>query len=158
MVPMQEIESRHEHDCTIRACRDVPNLIEHIDAFSSDLREARATIDAQATEIAALKGALERLLPLTDEFEYTLYGTFMGGDPRDFTPDEEMCTPEEISAWETACEEWNRGEGVDREPGCQTMGDGSAVSGTGFGLGTTIRKCAEREEARRVLAGKEAQG
>ena len=122
------------------------------------LRSALATIAAQATEIAALKGALERLLPLTDEFEYTLYGTFMGGDPRDFTPDEELCTPEEISAWETACEEWNRGEGVDRGPGCQTMGDGSVVSGTGFGIGTTIRKCAEREEARRVLAGKEAQG
>lgn len=108
-------------------------------------------------EIEGYRQALERLLPLTDEFEYTLYGTFMGGDPRDFTPDEEMCTPEEISAWETACEEWNRGEGVDRGPGCQTMGDGSAVTGTGFGLGTTIRKCAEREEAKRVLAGKEAQ-
>ena len=61
MVPMQEIESRHEHDCTIRACRDVPNLIEHIDAFASDLRESQATIDAQATEIAALKGALEEV-------------------------------------------------------------------------------------------------
>ena len=61
MVPMQEIESRHEHDCTIRACRDVPNLIEHIDAFASDLRESQATIDAQATEIAALKEALEEL-------------------------------------------------------------------------------------------------
>ena len=153
-------------------------VVKRWDVSLAGLGRAIPSIDAQATEIAALRavssqqqqraqlaeeriaalrGALERLLPLTDEFEYTLYGPFMGGDPRDFTPDEEMCTPEEISAWETACEEWNRGEGVDREPGCQTMGDGSAVSGTGFGLGTTIRKCAEREEARRVLAGKEAQ-
>ena len=117
-----------------------------------------ATIDAQAAEIAALRGALERLLPLTEEFEYTLYGNFMGGDPREFSPDEEVCLPEEIAAWKSACEEWNRGEGVDRGPGCQTMGDGWAGTGTGFGLGTTIRKCAEREEAKRVLAGKEAQG
>ena len=134
---------------------EFPEFVAHVRA---QLGYKDATIDAQATEIAALRGALERLLPLTEEFEYTLYGNFMGGDPREFSPDEEVCLPEEIAAWKSACEEWNRGEGVDRGPGCQTMGDGSAVTGTGFGLGTTIRKCAEREEAKRVLAGKEAQG
>lgn len=60
MVPMQEIESRHEHDCTIRACRDVPNLIEHIDAFASDLREARATIAELQREIEGYQQALEQ--------------------------------------------------------------------------------------------------
>lgn len=27
------------------------------------------------------------------------YGFFPGGDPRDFTPDYEMCSPEEIERW-----------------------------------------------------------
>lgn len=127
-----------------------------------NLRSAVADVESHVAElqreIEGYRQALEGLLPLTDEFEYTLYGNFMGGDPRDFVPDEEVCTPEEITAWAAACEEWNRGEGVDRGPGCQALGDGSAVTGTGFGMGTTTRKCAEREKARRVLAGKEANG
>lgn len=38
------------------------------------------------------------------------YGYFLGGDPRDFTPDGEVCTPEEIAAHRAACEAWERGE------------------------------------------------
>ena len=65
-----------------------------------------------------------------------MYGVFPGGDPRDFKPDEECCSPEEIAAWKAACEEWERGEGVDRGPGCSFAGDGSVHDGTGFGIGT----------------------
>ena len=101
---------------------------------------------------AALYEALQALLPLLCEFEYTVYGNFMGGDPRDFTPDTEDCTPEEIAAWEAACAEWDAGTGTDRGPGCQAFGDGSAITGTGFGLGTTTRKCEELKNARAVLA------
>jgi hypothetical protein len=63
------------------------------------------------------------------------YGLFPGGDPRRFRPDEESCTPEEIAAHRAACEAWDRGEGVDRGPSCATLGDGSAWSGKGYGVG-----------------------
>lgn len=64
------------------------------------------------------------------------YGPFPGGDPRKFEPDEECNTPAEIAAWKQACAEWDAGEGTDRGPSCQFLGDGSAVTGTGFGIGT----------------------
>lgn len=113
-----------KNDCTVCAKRD------------SRWDKTLATIDALTTENATLKAeiegyrqALEGLLPLTDEFEYTLYGNFMGGDPRDFVPDEEVCTPEEITAWAAACEEWNRGEGVDR--GSRMPSAGRRLGGNG---------------------------
>lgn len=64
------------------------------------------------------------------------YGPFPGGDPRNFTPDEECCTPVEIAAWKAACAEWEAGTGTDAGPGCSTFGDGSVWLGTGFGVGT----------------------
>lgn len=33
------------------------------------------------------------------------YGYFHGGDPRDFHPDYECCSPEEIERWQLACDE-----------------------------------------------------
>ncbi len=65
-----------------------------------------------------------------------VYGGFPGGDPRNFTPDRECCTPAEIAAWEAACAAWDRGEGEDRGPSCATFGDGSTWTGAGFGVGT----------------------
>jgi hypothetical protein len=62
------------------------------------------------------------------------YGLFAGGDPRLFTPDPEN-TPEELERHRLACEAWDRGEGVDRGASCGTIGDGSAWTKTGFGLG-----------------------
>lgn len=71
-----------------------------------------------------------------------VYGPFMGGDPRLFKPDYDDNTPAEIAAWEAACREWAAGEGTDRGPGCAVMGDASAWTGTGFGMGvTTIEDC-----------------
>lgn len=40
-----------------------------------------------------------------------VYGGFMGGDPRDFVPDEDCSSPEEREAHRVACEAWSRGEG-----------------------------------------------
>lgn len=40
------------------------------------------------------------------------YGFFPGGDPRNFSPDQELCRKEEIEAWKEACEQWNREEKV----------------------------------------------
>jgi len=36
------------------------------------------------------------------------YGYFCGGDPRDFHPDHECCTPEEIQRHKEACEDAER--------------------------------------------------
>lgn len=38
------------------------------------------------------------------------YGFFIGGDPRNFTPDTESCTPEEIALHKEHCAAWERGE------------------------------------------------
>ena len=79
-----------------------------------------------------LEGALNES---GDEWEW-VYGPFHGGDPRDFFPDEECCTAEEIERHRLACEAWEKGEQVDRGPSCATQGDGSIWDGTGFGIGT----------------------
>jgi hypothetical protein len=47
------------------------------------------------------------------------YGWYLGGDPRQFEPDEEN-GPEEIAAWRAACEAWERGEAV--EPAAEEHG------------------------------------
>jgi hypothetical protein len=36
------------------------------------------------------------------------YGYFVGGDPRTFHPDGEMCSEEEFANWKKACDEANR--------------------------------------------------
>jgi len=46
----------------------------------------------------------------------TYYGYFPGGDPRDFTPDQEVCTPEEIARWEAACKRWEAGDTSELPP------------------------------------------
>jgi len=65
-----------------------------------------------------------------------VYGMFPGGDPREFEPDEDCCSKEEIENHRLACEIWDKGEGLYISPQCQTMGDSSFVLGTGFGIGT----------------------
>lgn len=47
--------------------------------------------------------------PLNDD----IYGHFLGGDPRQFRPDEECCTPEELVAHKAACEAWDAGNEID---------------------------------------------
>lgn len=69
------------------------------------------------------------------------YGFFPGGDPRDFTPDFEGCTPQEIEAWKEACDSWNRGEKVVCEGSHRWLVDAEGkVIGTAtvssFGIGT----------------------
>ena len=114
-------------------------------------REQRAVIEDLAY-------ALHGLLPLVTEFEGQTYGPFCGGDPRAFTPDRECCSPAEIAAWMAACAEWERGEGADRGPGCATMGDASAWTGTGLGVGTTTYVVPEADDARAALDRARAAG
>lgn len=44
------------------------------------------------------------------------YGFYHGGDPRQFSPDEEMNNPAEITRWLAACEAWERGAPSAPEP------------------------------------------
>lgn len=59
--------------------------------------------------------ALRIALPILAEAARpdTTYGYYPGGDPRDFVPDEECCTPEELARHREACEAWARGETPD---------------------------------------------
>ena len=58
-----------------------------------------------------------------------VYGFFPGDDPRNFTPDAEVCTPEEITAWKDDCEAWDRGERIPVPPACQErkLSDGTTI-------------------------------
>ena len=66
----------------------------------------------------------------------TGYGFFPGGDPRNFFPDEECCSPDEIENHRLACEAWNRGDQVAITSGCVVMPDGRIRNISRFGLGT----------------------
>lgn len=98
----------------------------------------------------------ERLLPELDALYQRYYagrsnldltyGPFAGGDPRDFVPDEMDCTDEEIANWRAACASWEAGNGSASGPSCQTFGDGSVVTGTGFGVGTQLWHLAEVDQ------------
>lgn len=57
-----------------------------------------------------------------DEQDEMLYGFFHLDDPRDFFPDEESCTPEEIAAHKTACAKAESGEQWDTELVAESMG------------------------------------
>ena len=45
-----------------------------------------------------------------------IYGFFHGGDPRNFYPDYECCSPKEISDHKAACELWDQAEARGEEP------------------------------------------
>lgn len=64
----------------------------------------------------------------------TGYGFFIGGDPRDFTPDPECSTEAERERHRLACDAWDRGEQVS-EPDCVER-DGVRLTRCQFGLGT----------------------
>lgn len=66
------------------------------------------------------------------------YGFFIGGDPRDFTPDDECCTKEEIDAWREACKKYREGDHV---PGGVVIGPGFIGCGGRFGIGTYRVRC-----------------
>lgn len=75
----------------------------------------RAAIQAAIAERKTLIGLLGRVLPhLCETAEGESYGSPIGiANPHDFTPDRQCCSPEEIAAWEAACEAYDRGEQVE---------------------------------------------
>ncbi len=64
------------------------------------------------------------------------YGFFPGGDPRNFTPDEELCTPQEIEAHRSACEAMDKGGVIDAPSGCIILPGGVFLNISRFGMGT----------------------
>lgn len=66
------------------------------------------------------------------------YGYFPGGDPRNFTPDRECCSPGEIEAWERDCAAWEKGEQIHSVKfGREYSRDGkSSIHFSGYGIGT----------------------
>lgn len=88
-----------------------------------------------------LADALPYLRELLAQAARPEYGAFPGGDPRTFTPDPEMCTPEETARWKEACAEWDAGKGKPVPPPCSAIHDASGkVVGHAFaprfGIGT----------------------
>lgn len=80
------------------------------------------------------------------------YGYYPGGDPRDFSPDPECCTPEELAAHKEACEAWERGERPQHEAHHHTahsVGENKVmvVSHAGaFGIGVYSMRDEEAED------------
>lgn len=67
------------------------------------------------------------------------YGYFPGGDPRDFRPDEECCTPAEIAAWEADCAKWNAGQQEPTPPAGVWSDDGAIhILAPRYGLGSYV--------------------
>ncbi len=88
-----------------------------------------------------------------DDGWVTGYGFFLGGDPREFTPDEESCRPDEIAAHKAACARWDAGqpqdEGRSGQYAAVTMPSGEVataiVCGHSFGIGVYRHPCPCRE-------------
>ena len=78
-----------------------------------------------------------------DNYGIATYGFFSGGDPRDFIPDPEVCTPEEIASWKADCEAWDKGDKIPCPPACQErkLPDGTTIHviERRYGLGVYYR-------------------
>jgi hypothetical protein len=90
-------------------------------------------------EVEQLRAIADRI---RDQGEHVGYGYFPGGDPRNFTPDPECCTEQEIKNWERACELMAEGK-IDEASGQHhwpIIGkDGDVIGHTTscpFGMGT----------------------
>lgn len=87
--------------------------------------------------------------------EESSYGYFCGDDPRDFTPDAEVCCEAEIAAHRAACAAWARGERPElpRRVTATIRGDTASLQPSGYGMGITtfvdddMRDLAEQCEA-----------
>ncbi len=74
-----------------------------------------------------------------------IYGYPCVSNPNDFSPDIEVCTPDEIAQHKADCEAWNRGDYErDRSKFCGYTENGSHVTRTPWGIGiNTFEVCDE---------------
>ena len=84
-------------------------------------------------------------MPKCDHDPFMGYGFFPGGDPRDFHPDGESCSEEEIKAHKEACARWDAGEVKDEGHSGVIIplpNNGVAIAcGHRFGIGTYTLPC-----------------
>lgn len=96
-------------------------------------------------EVECLRGIAERIRERNGE---VMYGYFPGGDPREFHPDEESCSADELEAHKRACQlmEEGRIDAVDGRHHWPLLKDGEIVghvTHARFGIGTYEIKCGE---------------
>lgn len=103
---------------------------------------ACATLSDPTTSIPALLRVAEAMKLARKYIEEAAtpqggYGFFCGGDPRDFVPDEESCSPEELAAHKKACEEADAEEKA-RKLSCPSgwVAPGIHVTRAPFGIGS----------------------
>lgn len=90
---------------------------------------------------------------LSDAAIYQGYGFMRPDDPRDFNPDVECCTPQEIENHRLACEAFERGEPLPEQaftPDAATVVNGAIVHTTGgpWGIGGYTMRDPEMIELR----------
>lgn len=69
----------------------------------------------------------------------TSYGAFHGGDPRQFHPDGECCTPEEAANHKAACELWHEAEARGETPEPESCPSGWIYDEDGKAIAHVLR-------------------
>lgn len=86
-----------------------------------------AKLKKAEAQIAVMQGILRELLPnIKQQAEMIGYGLYNPADPRDFTPDPDSCTENELAQWKNDCRKADAGEPVEH------------AGPIGWGLGTYI--------------------
>lgn len=67
------------------------------------------------------------------------YGHFPGGDPRDFEPDDEACSPDEIENHRRACQLWDEAEARGETPTPETCPAGFIFGADGSVMTHVLR-------------------
>ena len=83
-------------------------------------------------EIDALRGIADRI---RHQAELTTYGYPCDEDPRNFHPDAECCSEDELAAHKAACEAWEAGNKVARPP-THIPFEGGHITQAPWGIGT----------------------
>ena len=69
----------------------------------------------------------------------SLYGFFLGGDPRDFYPDNEACSEREMKNHAAACKLWNEAEAAGFKPTPEACPSGWIYDDNGKAIAHVLR-------------------
>lgn len=132
-------------------------LADSLKKQDSDLAELRSQLAAAVRRAEEAERAVEVMrsgLEKIAEHKDCGYGYYHGGDPRDFTPDSESCTPEELAAHKAACDAFDAAEsaGTPMKPdpgGSGWVAPGVHVLKSNYGIGVYRypSECAEMAAA-----------
>lgn len=79
-------------------------------SYEQQLNLQKFRADKAEAELATAVGLLFECREYLPDAQDSIYGNYCGGDPRDFAPDRDCCTPAELEAHRVACEAAKRGE------------------------------------------------